>query len=478
MTVAVLASTGALSACDSVKTTLLEAKDPDIIDPSSVQSPAGATAVRAGALSRFRLMTTGSGNAGTEGTWLIGGLLGDEWSTSSTFVQNDEADERAISTSNGSVEGSLRAIYRVPTSANQAIALLNKWKPSPSADIAEMYFIRGFAQMQLAQDFCNGIPLSDAAGDAVSLGMPLPITDVFTIALASYDSAITFSALSLAKTKADSTSADAINRAAKIGKARALVGLNRLSEAAALVTGIPTSYTYDVTSSLTGGFNGVWNQGASQRRYTVGDSLEGNAHNLLVKNAIPFSSLKDPRLPVSYTISSNGKDTTKSQDGAIFSRTTSLYGQTSSMAAVNGLDARLVEAEAALAAGNPAGMISILNTLRATTIVLVAPSPNASGTHPGLTYTANALPPLTDPGTADARINLLFREKALWTFSRGQRLGDMRRLIRQYKRTPDQVFPIGSHYRGGVYGADVNLPITTGESNGNPNFTGCTDRNA
>ena len=76
MTVAVLVTTGAV-ACDSVKTTLLEAKDPDIIDPSSVQSPAGATAVRQGALSRFRLATVGSGNAGSEGTWLLGGLLAD-----------------------------------------------------------------------------------------------------------------------------------------------------------------------------------------------------------------------------------------------------------------------------------------------------------------------------------------------------------------------------------------------------------------
>jgi hypothetical protein len=477
MTVA-LASAGALSACDSVKETLLEAKDPDIIDPSSIQSAAGANAVRVGALNRLRLMTTGSGNAGTEGTWLLGGLLADEWSTSSTFVQNDEADERQIAQSNSSVEGSLRAIYRVPTSANQAIGLLNKWRPNPSADIAEMYFARGFAQMQLAQDFCNSIPLSDAAGDEVILGTPLPVTDVFTVAIASYDSAIAFSALSLAKTKADSTSADLINRAAKIGKARALVGLNRLAEAATTVAGIPTSYTYDVTSSLSGGSNGVWNQGSSQRRYSVGDSLEGNAHNLLVKNVIPFASLKDPRLPVTYTISSNGKDTTKSQDGAIFSRTTSLYGQTSNMAVVNGIDARLVEAEAALAAGNAAGMITILNTLRATTIVLVPPSPTASGQHPGVTYTANALPPLTDPGNADARINLLFREKALWTFSRGQRLGDLRRLVRQYKRTPQQVFPEGTHYRGATYGADVNLPITTGEKNGNPNFSQCTDRSA
>jgi hypothetical protein len=339
------------------------------------------------------------------------------------------------------------------------------------SDIAELYFARGFAQMQLAQDFCNGIPLSDASGDAVSLGTPLPVADVFNVAIASYDSAIALS-------NGTDAASVAINRAAKIGKARALIGLNKPAEAAALVAGIPTTYTYDVTSSLTGGFNGVWNQGASQRRYTVGDSLEGNARNFLVKNVIPFASLKDPRLPVTYTVSSNGRDTTKSQDGITFSRTTALYGQTSNMAVVNGIDARLVEAEAALRANNPASMISILNALRATTIVLVPPSPTASGTHPGLTYTANALPPLTDPGTADARINLLFREKAIWTFSRGQRLGDLRRLIRQYGRTADQVFPTGNHYRGAVYGSDVNLPITTGEKNGNPNFSQCLDRNA
>src|SRR5205823_393904 len=126
-----------------------------------------------------------------------------------------------------------------------------------------------------------------------------------------------------------------INRAARIGRARALMGLAKYAEAAALVTGIPTTYSYVVTSSLTGGNNGVWNQATSQRRYTVADSLEGNAHDFFVQNAIPFFSAKDPRLPVNYTVSSNGKDTTKSQDGITYSRTTTLYGQTSSMAVVN-----------------------------------------------------------------------------------------------------------------------------------------------
>jgi len=325
--------------------------------------------------------------------------------------------------------------------------------------------VRGFSELQLALDFCNGIPLSDASGPETKLGSPLTGAEVFAVAAASFDTAMQ-----------QSTATDAasviVNRAARIGKARALIGSTNanLAAAAALVTvaAIPSNYTYDETFSTTSGVgdNILWNQPSSQRRYTVGDSLEGNARNLLVKNAIPFFSAKDPRLPVTYTIT-GGKDTTKSQDGFTFSRTTTLYGRTTNVALANGIDARLIEAEAALASGNAAGMITILNALRA--------APPAIGT---LTLTAAQLPPLVDPGTADGRLNLLFREKAFWTFSRGQRLGDMRRLIRQYGKTQDQVFPVGPHYRGGVYGTDVNLPITNDEVNGNPNFKGCIDRKA
>jgi len=57
------------------------------------------------------------------------------------------------------------------------------------------------------------------------------------------------------------------------------------------------------------------------------------------------------------------------------------------------------------------------------------------------------------------------------------RLGDMRRLIRQYGRTQDKVFPVGPYHKGDVYGTDVNLPVTDTEAT-NPLFKGCKDRNA
>ena len=464
----VLAAAAAFVGCDP-KTALLEAVDPDVIDPSAAQSAAGAVAVRNGALARLRAAT-----ADDESTWLFGGLLADEWATSSTFVQNDETDQRQTKLDNATVQGQLRALYRVRTSANQAIALLNKYRPTPASDVAEMYFARGFAELQLASDFCNGIPLTDGSTDQIIYGAPLSVKDVFTIAVASFDSAITIAS-------ATDNASVTINRAARIGKARALlgIGLDKAADAAAAVSGIPTTFRYDVTASLTGGNNVLWSQPASSNRYTVSDSLQGNNRSILVKNAIPFLSAHDPRVPAHYKIASNGKDTVKSQDGNTYViQVDSLWGQTSAVAVVAGLDARLIEAEAALKAGNAAQMMTILNTLRASPLQITAPSPTASGTHPG--WTTPVMAALTDPGTQDGRVRLLFREMAFWQFGRGHRLGDLRRLIRDYGRAPDgsDTFPVGTHYKGGTFGPDLNLPVTSDEQVGNPSFGGCIDRKA
>jgi len=88
-----------------------------------------------------------------------------------------------------------------------------------------------------------------------------------------------------------------------------------------------------------------------------------------------------------------------------------------------------------------------------------------------------ALNPLSNPADQTSAVSLFFREKAFWTFGRGQRLSDLRRLIRQYKRTEDQVFPSGPFFKGGSYGHDVNLPVPNSEQV-NPLFHGCIDRNA
>lgn len=430
--------------------TLLKVEDPDLISPENTRSAAGAIAVANGALGRLRNMT-----AGTESTWLFGGLLADEWGTSSTFIQNDETDWRGIQTNNGSINTQLRRIYQVRTAADQAIALLKEFQATKTALIGEMYFAKGFAELQLASDFCNGIPLSDGSGAEIEYGNPLSVSQVFDAAVATFNQAIA------AATGTDAKSV-LVKRAASVGKARALMGNGKYDEAAAAVAGIPTSFAYQSTFSLTTSDNIIWNQGISAKRYTVADNLEGNSRNLVVKNALPFYSAHDPRLPVVDT-------KTPGQDGSTFVRTTTLYDRLTPIDVVDGLDARLIEAEAALKAGNVTTWLAILNALRQ--------GPDRVADVGTVTLGPTDLPLLTDPGSDTARVSLTFYEKAFWTFSRGQRLGDLRRLIRQYNRPPEDVFPVGTHYKTTSYGTDVNLPIITDETN-NPNFKACTNRSA
>ena len=442
-----------LQACN-VSEKLLEAPDPDLINPTDLQNPEGAEALRVGALSRWRDATGGDNANGDENTWLLGGLLADEWGTASTFVQNDELDTRRVRVDNSSVTQGFRDLQRVRTAVNQAIPLMRQYRASETVKVAELFLARGQAEAQLASDFCSGIPLSNGAAVEVEWGDPLTTDSVFKVAGASYDSGLV-----IVPNSVTATEAVRLNRALRIGKARALVALRRYAEAEALVAGIPSSYAYEHTFAPSSGDNAIWGQATSNRRYNVGNNVEGNARNIPVANNLNFFSAGDPRVPASYTVTvgtGGRQDTTRSQDGNTLSRTTTIWNRDTSVPVFNGVDARLVEAEARYRANDPAGMLTILNDLRA--------NPQRHGT-----VTPAAMPALTDPGTDAARVDLLFREKAFWTFSRGQRLGDLRRLIRDYGRTPTNTFPEGTHYRGGTYGTDVNLPVPQQEEN-NPNY--------
>ena len=444
---ALLALSLAGTACQTANDRLLGVTDPDIINPGDIVNADGAVALGNGTIATFRAITGGG-----ESTWLFGGLLADEWSTSSTFIQNDETDQRLIPEFNSSITGMIRDLYRVRTRANEAIGALNKYSPTSKALIGEMYLARGFAELQLASDFCNGIPIGDGNAIPPENGKPFTTQQVFQLAAASLDSAI-------AVTTGTDAQSVLINRASRVARGRAALALGDFDRAGGFVAGLPTAFAYQHTFSLTTSSNTIWGQGLSSRRYSVGDSVEGNRRDILVRNALPFASARDPRLPV--TIPTSGA--INGQDGQTYTRTTTMWGQLTAVDVANGVDARMIEAEVALKNGNVTQWLAIHNALRA------AP-PKLGEIQP------TAMPALVDPGSADARLSVHFREKAFWTFSRGQRLGDMRRLIRQYGRTEANVFPQGVHYKGGSYGKDVNLPVVQAERN-NPNFTGCTDRN-
>jgi hypothetical protein len=139
----------------------------------------------------------------------------------------------------------------------------------------------------------------------------------------------------------------------------------------------------------------------------------------------------------------------------------------------DGIEARLIAAEAALHHPEPHSAhptwLRLLNQLRVT-----APIPGTTRPNPA------KLGPLIDPGTDSARIALVFTERAYWLFMTGHRQGDLRRLVRQYHRPQDQVYPLGPYIlpdTAGTYGPAVNAPIPDVEKK-NPSFHGCLDRDA
>ena len=83
----------------------------------------------------------------------------------------------------------------------------------------------------------------------------------------------------------------------------------------------------------------------------------------------------------------------------------------------------------------------------------------------------------TTPATKDAAVTLFFREKAFWQFGAASGLADMRRLVRQYWRTQDQVFPSGTFHKGGDLRDRRELP-GDGHREDEPEFPGCIDRKA
>ena len=194
----------------------------------------------------------------------------------------------------------------------------------------------------MANDFCNGIPLSgqDSTG-AIVYDAPRTGAAVFDAAIASADSG-----LALIPATAAAAILSFAARCSSPRRARCSVWASTPTAAALVnVTDVPNTFTYDITFSTSSGDNTLWAQPASSRRYTIGDSLEGRGTHTAREERHAVLLAQDPRVPSQVHDRANGKDTTLSQDGAIPSRTTSLWARSTTVAVYNGLDARLIEAE-------------------------------------------------------------------------------------------------------------------------------------
>jgi starch-binding outer membrane protein, SusD/RagB family len=434
----------ALGAC-SIQDSLLEQQQPQVIATANVQNAAGANAAYVGALGRLRNSINGGDN-NTESIWNFEALMSDEARSADTFSQRNDADSRNTQTFDATLTTIYNKLQLSRGRTRDAITLLNAYMATDKAKIGEMYLAMGFYEQTLGQDFCNSIPLGETVDGLAQYTDPLTNAEVFAQAIQRYDSTLAL------VTGTDAVSVE-IRRAALVAKARTMVNLGQFAAAAALVpaSAVPTNFTYLITYSQTTQSNEWWQMYPNVKRYTVGDTTDAI-------NAYSYASSNDPRVKVNKT-NTNGFDNTTKYNELLN------WGREDPISLVNGLDARLIEAEAQLRLGTVVGwtaMMTILNDLRAT--------PPKYGN-----FTITAMAALPIPTSQAEAINVFFREKAFWQYGRGERLNDMRRLVRQYGRPVNQVFPSGAYPKGGPYGENVSFPVPDYEKN-NPKFAGCTDQ--
>lgn len=436
-----------IGACDSKR--VLEVTDPDVAKPASLATSAALDVIYAGAVGDFAVSYGGS--SGLEGEIAYSALMTDEYLNSETFATRIEIDQRSTEADNSNIGAVYRQVQRGRASADFASNKLLVAKPT-DVRRAETQSLAGFEILMMGEDYCSGSPISllTDAGDVV-YGAPQTTAQLWDDAGAKFDSAITLA------TATGTTGTTQLNLS-RIGKARALVDKGDYAGAAALVAAVPTNFVYLVLYSLNTGRenNGqfVFNE-FTNPRFSATD-VEGI-------NGLPFRSDNDPRTAeklvgvgfdgVTPQWRLNEAANTWAPQGKYPTRDASIPLAT-------GLEARLIQAEAALKAGD---LVTFLTNI------------NAERTAQGVAVLAAA------PATAAAQVDLLFKERAYSLWMTGHRLGDMRRLIRQYGRGSETVFPTGTFFHSGTaqgsYGTDVNMILPNVEKN-NPNFTGCIDRNA
>ena len=444
---------------------ILEVEDIDVALPPSIEGATALPSLLAGAIGDFGTAYNGgvqsSGLALDLNQVTLSGLISDELINTETFPTRIEVDQRQQQyQSNGSLRDAYYAIQQARRSADRANEGYIEFGANELGR-AEALNLSALSLILMAENYCGAVPISRQVSPGVfEYGPAQTTTQLLELALAKADTA-------LAHARATTTTGAAAaklaqERLARIVRARALLNLNRPAEAGANLgeAQVPTIYQYFFKHSEVTGRqnNGTWATISSVARFGVPQAEGGNG--------LPFraegdtaGTVDDPRI-MNFRRSGAGLGF----DGATQQWVVGKHNKRDTLAVIaDGVEARLIQAEAALRANDYATTLTILNALRAN-----APLARLRG-YLDANQDPRILPPLLPAATPDAQRDQLFKERAYWLYLTSHRLGDLRRLVRQYGRGAETVFPTGNYHKPGTYGTDVNSPIPQAEDN-NPEF--------
>lgn len=329
-------------------------------------------------------------------------------------------------------------LQRMRVVTSQAVEALRKYGTEDSKGmIGNAYALQAYSIVLMADAFCSGVPLTVVPfeGD-LKYTAGIPTNELYERAVALFDSAYEYGKDSVP-----------VATLAQVGKGRALLALGRYNEAAAAVQNVDDAARYEIvyTPPSATGF-AFWTQPTNKDiRVTSKDGTNG------IEWTADSAKNQDPRVPLSKIDDYLYANPIRQQKYTVANIR---------FPAATGIEARMIEAEAQLQpVSSPSGpWLQTINDARATV----------------------SLPPLADPGNALARVDLLFKERAFWFYLNATRLGDMRRLVRDYGRSVLQVYPVGANAMPSVYypvyGNEYVFDIPKAERDNNPLFKGCTNR--
>lgn len=397
----------AVTACHG----LLEVSDPTRIDDSDIANAGGANGRRLDASNFF---SDDFASVIDEVAWFT-----DEWTdvfpastdvSSSREILLDQRDGDALQALGGN-DVHLGLLDRIYVQTSMAIPSVRSFTPdSLRGDfLAQLYAIRAYAVLQMAEDLCPGFPINDVADNLPVYGGPVTTDSALALASGLLDSAL--------KYVVDSARFATL---ARVAKARVLLDQGHFSDAGAMVAPILTSAVYATD-----------HQAAVMPYRPDPSTIQVAMGNQEGINGLPFVAANDPRIPL-FFLSVSQRDPADS-----LYITFKGYASGDRTIFASGIEARLIQAEVALHDGSL--WKPILDSLRATV----------------------GLDSLDDPGTSDGRVDLIYRERAFWLYMTGHRLGDLRRLVTIYGRPPESVFPTGPYHGGdgSRYGTSTAIPF-------------------